>query len=302
MKQFKGTQFAEKLLSQDTFIVRTIIVMMKTIAGILAISGVAFATEPVRLTSPGASPIQPGVVAGDGRGSGVSAGMGRGNIHGTWLKGPGTYTLTICAIGFNCDIEGNPGGTINLRIDIGGGGGAGGDGVTNYLLNGEAVGAGSGGRGGDAGANNSTLRVLNVPANGSRQTLQIVVGAGGRGENYYNHGKGGMSEIKLDGTPVVSAEGGVSGDPNVQHLINVSTPAIYGHPGGGPVGCVGGIGGAGGVDAWGIFGNNGGNGGHGGYFHKVRIIPPVMNCTAQSSGNGWTSGSAGANGGAKIVW
>lgn len=301
MKQFKATQLAEKLMPQDTFVVTVRIVMMKAIAGLLAISGVAFSAEPVRLTSPGANPIQPSVAAGDGRG-GVSAGMGRGNIHGTWQKGPGTYTLTICAIGFNCDIGGNPGETIVLTINIGGGGGAGGDGVTNYFVNMVAVGAGGGGKGGDAGANNSTLRVLNVPANGSRQTLQIVVGAGGNRENFHQRGKGGTSEIKLDGAPIASAEGGVSGDPDVQHLVNISTPAIYGHPGGGPVGCVGGIGGAGGVDAWGIFGNNGGNGGHGGYFHKVRIIPPVMNCTAQSSENGWTRGSAGANGGVKIVW
>lgn len=300
MKQFKATQFVEKLLSEEMFVVTTRIVMMKAISGLLAISGVALAAEPVRLTSPGASPIQPSVAAGDGRG-GVSAGMGRGNIHGTWQKGPGTYTLTICAIGLNCDIEGNPGGTINLRIDVGGGGGAGGDGVTNYFVNSEAVGAGSGGRGGDAGANNSFATGLIVPANGSRQTFQIVVGAGGNRENFHQRGKGGTSEIRFNGAPLSSAEGGVSGDPDAAHFTNASSPGVYGHAGGGPVGCVGGIGGAGGVDPYGKFANNGGGGGHGGYFHKVRLIPP-LNCTAQSSENGWTRGSLGANGGVKIVW
>lgn len=274
-------------------------VVVSSIAA-LAFTGAALAQWPVRPA--GVGPLQRAPTS-DARPVAVT--------HGTWMQGPGTYTLTVCDSG--CVINGAPGTTINLAIETWGAGGGGGGGQYNR---GAAKHGTSGGGGGGGGAYTPTTKAVIVPASGSTTAYQVTVGAGGTpgtaGPAVPTGGTGGASEIRLNGQIVAGATGGAGGKPGVElwgggqggagGIASAGGQGVTaaGHPGG--VGatvntCNGGGGGAGGIGSGPGAINNGGAGGHGGYYHNVLQL-----CTAQSSMNGLSAGAAGGNGRVKITW
>lgn len=231
--------------------------------------------------------------------------------HGTWEKGPGTYTVTLCSSG--CTIDGAPGTTINVVIEVwsaGGGGGRGG--AMNVATHGSA---GGGGGGGGAYAK-ATLPVV-VPASGTTLGYQVVVGSGGaavgNSQSGTGIGTGGTSEVRKTGGLVMlrATGGGGANIPFPPHGGTGGTGGVVtdgggsmsaaGHPGGTGASvntCNGGAGGLGGVGSGPGAINNGGAGGHGGYYHH--LFNPT--CTAASMGYGLSSGTAGGNGLVKITW
>ncbi|MBK9333995.1 MAG: hypothetical protein IPM96_16710 [Ignavibacteria bacterium] len=45
--------------------------------------------------------------------------------HGSWIKGPGNYTFTVAAYGTTADINGCPGQSIPITMEVWGAGGGG---------------------------------------------------------------------------------------------------------------------------------------------------------------------------------
>lgn len=275
-------------------------VVVLSLAATLAFTGAALAQLPVR--PPGVGAIEKAPTSG-ARHVAVT--------HGTWMQGPGTYTLTVCESG--CIINGAPGTTINMAIETWGAGGGGGGG--QYNLGTEKHGT-SGGGGGGGGAYTPTTLAVIVPASGTTTGYQVMVGAGGThgpvGPGFPGGGTGGASEIRLNGQIVAGATGGAGGnigldlfgggDGGVGGIASAGGQGVTdaGHPGGEGATvntCNGGGGGAGGVGSGPGAINNGGVGGHGGYYHNIGQL-----CTAASSLNGLSAGAAGGNGRVKITW
>lgn len=254
--------------------------------------------------------------------------------HGTWMAGPGTHLVTVCAPfpstttatsgrGGPCTIYGNPGQTIPIVVEVWGAGGGGGPGQQQGGGDG-----GSGGGGGGGGGYSKSTVTATVPAMGAA-AYHVVVGAGGTGGVAgivvggviaQQLGRpGGSTEMKLGsstGTILVKAMGGLRGEAGWLGNAGGAGGAIIGgvgnsggfSGGNGAVvtGCNGGAGGAGGAGGGPGPVSNGGAGGHGGYYNGIQVIDGLVQrprvCSAQSKDNGLTSGLAGQNGRVKIVW
>ena len=268
-------------------------VVVLSIAATLAYTGAALA-QKLPVHPPGAGALQMAPTTGAQKYVAVT--------HGTWMQGPGTYAVTVCASG--CIITGAPGTTINLAIEAWGAGGGGGGGQEALTgPNGT-----SGGGGGGGGGYTPGWTAVIVPASGTTTTYQVVVGIGGTPG--YSGGSGGVSEVRrVGGQIVVGATGGARGGVGTVFGGNGGAGGINSAGGqgntvshSGSVGasvttCNGGGGGAGGAGSGPGAINNGGNGGHGGYYNKL-----LDGCTSKGSMFGLSAGSAGANGRVKIVW
>lgn len=271
------------------------------LSALVMFTGAAMAQLPPRPGGVGAVQMAPPAVA---RIAAVT--------HGTWEKGPGTYTVTLCSSG--CIINGAPGTTINVVVEVwsaGGGGGSGGG-----VSAGDDHGSAGGGGGGGGAYAKATQQVL-LPASGTPVSYQVVVGTGGAAVGYSQSGTGigagGASEVKKVGGLVVlrATGGGGANIPFQQHGGTGGTGGVVtdgggatsaaGHPGGDGAyvnTCNGGGGGLGGVGSGPGAINNGGAGGHGGYYHH--LVNPT--CTAASMGYALSAGAAGGNGFVRITW
>ncbi|CAN5878967.1 hypothetical protein BH11GEM1_BH11GEM1_32880 [soil metagenome] len=254
--------------------------------------------------------------------------------HGSWMGGPGTHLVTVCAPfpsaqganagrGGPCTIYGNPGQIIPIVAEVWGAGGGGGAGQQQGGGD-----AGSGGGGGGAGGYGKTTLTATVPASGAT-IFHVTVGAGGVGgvagiviggvHPQVFSAAGGFSEVRLGnatGTVAVKAMGGArgaagwlgnAGGAGGGTIAGGSNAAgLSGGNGGVVTGCNGGGGGLGGAGSGPGATNGGGNGGHGGYYKGFQVIDgPVQQprvCSAASQDNGLTSGVAGKEGAVKLAW
>ena len=237
--------------------------------------------------------------------------------HGSWVQGPGDYTVTICEAG--CTINGPRGTSIIMTIEAWGAGGGGGGGQRDAT--GRKSGTNGGGGGGGGGYTPSTTGNGNivVPASGTL-VLHVHVGAGGASGNNAAGGAGGASEVRkgsASGQIVVGALGGTGGGVGFNSQWPSQGGGVGGAGGGaspggagntivgqaGGVGalvntCNGGGGGNGGIGGGPGAINSGGAGGNGGYYHSV-VFPT---CTAHGADYGVSVGGVGGSGRVKIVW
>ncbi len=238
--------------------------------------------------------------------------------HGSWTKGPGTYSFKVAAFGTTADINGCPGQSITITIETWGGGGGGGGGQSSRPNNGGAGGSGGGG----GGYGKTTINVV-VPSSGT-DTYSVKVGSGGLAGQPLTSlsnspyileqgGLGGFSEVRRPGwyslSLVLKSTGGIGGQWGYyattaggggSGTIN-NWSGASGYNGGVVSGCNGGAGGLGGAGGGpGAIGNNGGNGGDGGYYNAGAWN--LGGCTSQSQNNGQTPGVAGGNGKVVFTW
>ncbi|MDB4906825.1 MAG: hypothetical protein JWO05_1609 [Gemmatimonadetes bacterium] len=233
--------------------------------------------------------------------------------HGSWTRGPGTYTLTVCAQQ-TCDIHGSAGQTVGILVEAWGGGGGGGTGSSSGGIGPKG---GSGGGGGGGGAYGSYL--ANIPLQTAVLTLSVVVGAGGGSGSVNSYpatpaGDGVASYVQytagIASGLLIKAGGGVHGasgprDQNVAGgaagitVAGTSGTLVPGTAGGqGPAStsCVGADGGTGGAGGGPGNINKGGGGGHGGYFRSG------SSCGAQVPDFGRAAGTPGGNGRVTLSW
>jgi len=240
--------------------------------------------------------------------------------HGSWTQGPGTYSFTVGAFGTTANINGCPGQSIPITMELWGAGGAGGDG--------EEGGSpldfgGNGGGGGGGGGYAKTTITATVPSTGTR-LYYVGVGPGGvAGASLHdgiNHRDGVTSQVMLGNTStmVLEARGGLEGKAGAHSGIPSIAWSGGGAGGSGTInnwsgqpgyngaivtGCNGGAGGLGGAGGGpgrtgpGYF-NDGGNGGHGGYFHSLTF----PTCTAHGQNYLLSPGTAGGNGKVVFTW
>jgi len=213
--------------------------------------------------------------------------------HGSWEKGPGNYTFTICSA--NCTVTAPSGTQLALAMELWGPGGAGGWGAETR------GGAGGGGGGGYL----DDSRTVIVPADGSTLSWTITVGASGSccgnaGSDTHITDSNGETFVAFAGKPGSDGSndpspGGIGGH-NSEHR---GWPGQNGGSGAHPDTCNGGGGGGGGGGSGPGAINNGGTGGHGGY--RRQAFGP-LSCLNGQSGDGRTAGDAGGNGKVKITW
>lgn len=271
--------------------------LVLSIAGAQLVAGMSLQAQQPRQLPPGAA--RPAVMVVQ-------------PTTGTWVRGPGTYTVTVCDDG--CTIVGPSGKAVDVTVEAwaGGGGGAAGTQWTRA------------GGGGGGGAYATTKTSVTVPHNGTL-TLQVIVGAGGSpglmlyGVSSQSGQSGGTSKVTSALGGMVEASGGrgggvgsvTSGGAGGLTPLGFGTgpnmrAGQVGGAGADPDTCNGGGGGGGGMGGGpealtngGLAINNGGNGGHGSYQHR---IIPGKSCTAHGTGYGRTDGFAGGNGRIKISW
>ena len=254
--------------------------------------------------------------------------------HGSWTRGPGTYSFTICAGGARigspvgaisplfqrvaltasvCDIAPPSGTTVSIAIQAWGAGGGGGGGRP-----GDSGKGGPSGGGGGGGGYATLTQTVAAPITGSI-VWTVTVGAGGTAgpiitpqtQAPYIAGSGGASQVQAGGAngPVlVSATGGVGGQPS---SFGPPTAGQGGAPGHGSVnswtgtagyagsltgGCSGAAGGLGGAGGGPGRINDGGAGGHGGYFHAFPT------CTAAGQNYQLAAGARGGDGKVVLSW
>ncbi|MCI3133142.1 hypothetical protein [Phenylobacterium aquaticum] len=258
--------------------------------------------------------------------------------HGSWTRGPGTYSFTICKAepatgpvaagqgrgGGDCDITLPAGQSILITIQVWGAGGGGGGGT----IGGVQGSGGDGGNGGGGGGYAKRTQPIYAPAAGV-DVWTANVGAGGAGGHevlmYDNTtvsvgavgGDGGASSVLEDGPNgpfVVSATGGHGGNPSgtvrnpVQLLPSVagqgsvnSWMGTSGLRGGYGANCSGGPGGLGG--AGGGPGRTGAgyvnDGGAGGHGGYYHHVP---RCTAASQNALLDDGARGGGGKVTLTW
>ncbi|NOY49435.1 MAG: hypothetical protein GXO88_02540 [Chlorobi bacterium] len=237
--------------------------------------------------------------------------------HGSWIKGPGIYSFTVGAFGTTANVNGCPGQSIPITMELWGAGGAGGDGEEGRNF------GGNGGGGGGGGGYAITTIIVTVPSTGTR-LYYVGVGKGGiAGASLHdgiNHRNGFNSQIMLGNTStmVLKARGGLEGRAGSHYGINSIAWSGGGAGGSGTInnwsgssgtngaivsGCNGGAGGLGGAGGGpgrtgpGYY-NDGGNGGHGGYFRSL-IFPT---CIDHSNNYLLSPGAAGGDGRVKISW
>lgn len=236
--------------------------------------------------------------------------------HGSWVQGPGDYSFKIGAFGTSAEINGCPGLTIPITIEVwgaGGGGGSGGRSIDGF----DGSGGNGGGGGGGGGYASMTMNVVVPVTAGALKILYIHVGSGGIAGalDYNSGGTGGESNVKEQYNVyyAISANGGHGGQ------LAGNTYSLGGSGGSGSInnwsgssgtnggivsdGCNGGAGGLGGAGGGPgrtgpTYFNEGGNGGHGGYLHH--LINPT--CTEHGQDFLLSPGAAGGNGRVKISW
>ncbi|MEI9989794.1 MAG: hypothetical protein WDM86_07115 [Rhizomicrobium sp.] len=138
--------------------------------------------------------------------------------HGSWVRGPGTYTFTACANGGACNVVAAPGQSVAVTFEVWGAGGGGGGGEDGSIA------AGRGGGGGGGGGYAKTVATVAIPQVGVTR-LYVIVGAGASGgltassnANQMNGGYGGNTVVWTDafyGTQLVRATGGAGGGTGV---------------------------------------------------------------------------------------
>lgn len=237
--------------------------------------------------------------------------------HGSWIKGPGIHSFTVCSSGTQCTLVAPAGQPIPIKIETWGGGGGGGGGG-----NAQAYGGDGGGGGGGGGYATTTVTV--VPSSGTL-TYYVWVGDGGIGGKTIDPlalrqgGPGGRTYVRQGsstGQSVLQADGGAGGQ--------TGTPIAYGYPGGaggaagsgtvngwsGTVGYHGGLvtgcnGGGGGLGGAGGgpgrtgpgYVNDGGNGGHGGYYNGG-----IFSCNSHGMDYLLSEGVPGGSGKVNFSW
>ncbi len=238
--------------------------------------------------------------------------------HGTWTRGPGTYSFSVCAYGTQCDLIATAGQAIPVKAEAwGAGGGGGGGGEANH----QGGSGGNGGGGGGGGGYATTTTTIVVPNGGGTQYYTVHVGAGGHGGAKADPaagrdgGTGGNSDAQLGSGQYLYATGGTggkSGKPGSNGTFGgIGFPGsgdfdnwagTAGYPGAPGLICTGGgegLGGAGGGPGRTGPGyiNEGGVGGHGGYLNKG-----LISCNKHGTDYLLAPGAPGGNGKVTFTW
>ncbi len=240
--------------------------------------------------------------------------------HGSWTRGAGTYVFTACAYGTTCDLQGNAGQNVSVKLEVWSAGGGGGAGEHGTIL------GGRGGGGGGGGVYTSRIVTITIPASGISSLYVLAGTAGARGyvdpgvNQTVNGQPGGNSTIwtgsLYSGSVLISANGGGGGHSGVGpaygyndgvggatgQAASTDWAGTAGYNGGVTSGCngaAGGLGGAGGGPGRtgpGYF-NDGGGGGHGGYHRNG-----WFSCNSASMDYALSNGSPGGDGRVVISW